>query len=555
MLLTAAVLLAQAPCLARPIAPAGTKYPAFGRFMAVEGDRLMVGNQEPGIGPFQPEEALLVFERDPVTGDWNEIDSVPISDAPGGICRARNIVLDDNSALVLDDAGIVHEIVRDPMSGDWSQGPVVATPGLGEWTPGLAIFEDVALIGYPNASPSRVDVLERAPAGWAVVDTLTKPQSFHFGASIDYDGRFVVAGAPGANGDNGQIFFYTRQISGDFTEAGDGGPVSAILEGFGENVAVFGEVVAASAPRNQANSFTLANVGVVFVYQFAPVQQRWVLVQTLFDEPFIRNAQLGYRLEAGDGYLAASALDTAGPGNGVVVLYRLNPFTNLFRLERTLRGGPSGPPFDGVQLGRAVGISNSLVLAAQSGPNQIGVEPLANTDCNGDGTLDSCEILLGDAFELNRNSFPDDCEETGIRYCTPAAANSTGASARMAFFGPPRTALLYVNLYAEGLPVGSTGGFLASMFSQAATDPAMYVGTLCVGGGGPAYPNLGGPRVADRDGRARVLSNRAVVPDGMGGLIPILPGDTWYFQYWYQDSATMPSGAYSDAIEVTFTLF
>ena len=61
--------------------------------------------------------------------------------------------------------------------------------------------------------------------------------------------------------------------------------------------------------------------------------------------------------------------------------------------------------------------------------------------------------------------------------------------------------------------------------------------------------------MADRDGRARVLSNRAVVPDGMGGLIPLLPGDTWYFQYWYQDSATMPSGAYSDAIEVTFTLF
>ncbi|MDG1049454.1 MAG: hypothetical protein P8R46_04535 [Planctomycetota bacterium] len=56
-------------------------------------------------------------------------------------------------------------------------------------------------------------------------------------------------------------------------------------------------------------------------------------------------------------------------------------------------------------------------------------------------------------------------------------------------------------------------------------------------------------------GRARVLLNRPFVPDGLGGLLPILPGETWYFQYWFYDPGATPSTGFSDALGVTFTLF
>lgn len=82
----------------------------------------------------------------------------------------------------------------------------------------------------------------------------------------------------------------------------------------------------------------------------------------------------------------------------------------------------------------------------------------------------------------------------------------------------------------------------------------LYTGNFCLGGA-PTYRNLGGRQFITETGRARVLLNRPFVPDGLGGLLPILPGETWYFQSWSYDPGATPSTGFSDALGVTFTLF
>ena len=94
---------------------------------------------------------------------------------------------------------------------------------------------------------------------------------------------------------------------------------------------------------------------------------------------------------------------------------------------------------------------------------------------------------------------------------------------------------------------------MASRGNQVVTNP-LYTGSLCLGGS-PLYRNLGGRQFITKTGRSRILLNRPFTPDGLGGLLPILPGETWYFQYWFYDPGATPSSAFTDALGVTFTLF
>ena len=79
----------------------------------------------------------------------------------------------------------------------------------------------------------------------------------------------------------------------------------------------------------------------------------------------------------------------------------------------------------------------------------------------------------------------------------------------------------------------------------------MWNGSLCLGGA-PIALSVGGPRVAGVDGAFVVNYNRPLLPVG-AGLVPVLPGQTWNFQCWYQDQGVTPASSYSDAVAVTFT--
>jgi hypothetical protein len=262
----------------------------------------------------------------------------------------------------------------------------------------------------------------------------------------------------------------------------------------------------------------------------------WFAAQTI-------SRPAGYSFEAPQG--APLSLDA---GSGVFVLngrrfadarsavftYRRNQF-GIYELDSILQPTtPPVPPFDGDLLGRSIAVGRNHVTLGSvgaAGEGRLAARALSSNDCDQNGLGDSCDLILGQGFDVNQNNILDGCEETGVRYCSPATANSSGEVARIGIFGPPTTALFSINFYAEGLPDGGLGAFMASRGNQVVTNP-LYTGNFCLGGA-PTYRNLGGRQFITETGRARVLLNRPFVPDGLGGLLPILPGETWYFQYWF----------------------
>lgn len=568
MILALLPLLIQSPCDDKIVPSA---FPAadtdFGSLVAADRGRLVAANQRRfSASVYAPWETLDFFDADPVTGDWALTNGIPIS--PTGLDRVVDVELSGDTGLIHDVSGDVYLVDRDPMTNTWSLGALLTTtagPTDAEGGSNIALVEEFALVGDPGINQGRgeVRVYERSAGTWALSETLAIPSapSDNFGASVAYDGRFIVVGIPNDANGRGDIRFYRRRFTTPgFEDLGGGGGVSPILRGTGTTVAVLGDSAIVAAPRNITNFVTPDDVGVVFVYRYAPQEDRWIRVQTLFDLSLGGGARFGETLAAGDGFFAASASDPSGATSGRAVIYRFNPQSNLFDRERVIDGGVAPAPFDGARFGTDISISAGRLFvgmpqeAGDLTPGQIGVTPVSGVDCDGDSLGDSCELILGTERDLNRDGTPDACAEEGIRYCSPAVANSTGAPARIGFFGRPSTALISVNLYCEGLPPGAFGYFMTSQSNGITTNPGAWLGSLCVDGGQIAR-QFGGPRFADSEGRARVLTNRALKPSLSGAPIFILPGDTWYYQYWYQDPGMTPSSNFSDALQIDWTLF
>jgi hypothetical protein len=112
--------------------------------------------------------------------------------------------------------------------------------------------------------------------------------------------------------------------------------------------------------------------------------------------------------------------------------------------------------------------------------------------------------------------------------------------------------LFHLELFVSGLPPGALGYVLTSQSNQVIANPGGWLGDLCVAGG-PIARGFGGVQVADHEGGFWFEHDRPEVPLATG-LAPILPGQTWFFQCWYQDPAMVPRSNFSDAVAVTFTL-
>jgi len=136
----------------------------------------------------------------------------------------------------------------------------------------------------------------------------------------------------------------------------------------------------------------------------------------------------------------------------------------------------------------------------------------------------------------------------GTPYCA-AQPNSTGSAASIAATGSNFAAANDVTLVASGMPANRLGLFVASE-TQAATPVAS--GTLCLGGTLIRFQGPGQLRQSDANGAFALRIDTSALPAGLP--TPILPGDTWNFTAWYQDTA--PGGAttanFTDGVSVGF---
>ncbi len=531
-----------APCLPVEIAPsAAIASPRFGQLTAVDGDRLIAAEETGGSGVL---DTIRVFERDPVQGGWLEVQQLAVTPTQGE--RLVDLDLDGNRAVVVTatPSGFrvfdyeTWSLTRDAVSGLWSWDLQVGDI----YTAALraSIHADDVAVAASNV----IRCFRRDPSGWQLFKSI--PTTVSPGGSVqavDLSLRYLVS-TRDLDGLPYPILSRTRIPGPDFLP-----PVqlTAFARGpfgvDGERVLVrVADSIRHFSPNAAGTAwFEAQNISPPAGFSFSVPP----------GEPL--------SLDAGSGTFVVTAITTVAfqPAlQPAILTYRRTPF-GIYELDSIIVGGPQAlPPFDGNELGRTIVVGRHHVIIggrAPGGEGRLVARTLNSGDCDQNGLGDSCDLLLGQGFDLNRNNTLDSCEETGTRYCSPATPNSSGEAARIGIFGAPTTALFSLNFHAQGLPEGGLGSFMASRGNQVLTNP-LYTGNLCLGGS-QVYRNLGGRQFITETGRSRILLNRPFIPDGLGGLLPILPGETWYFQYWFYDPGATPSSAFTDALGVTFTLF
>ena len=148
-----------------------------------------------------------------------------------------------------------------------------------------------------------------------------------------------------------------------------------------------------------------------------------------------------------------------------------------------------------------------------------------------------------------------------VRYhCYPAAPNSGGwpmgpnFSAWIGACGSTAVADNNLRIYGNFMPVGVTGLLLCSRESGLVLNPGGSQGNLCLGGSigrfaARPFTTFAGGWVG---GEAYVTVDLTAMPQP-GGMIPVLPGDTWHFQMWFRDSNPGPTSNFTSAMALEFT--
>jgi hypothetical protein len=360
---------------------------------------------------------------------------------------------------------------------------------------------------------------------------------------------------------NGVVSLYRFTGAGDLEYRGQipAPPTMTTGDAFGGVVSMSEDVLAvgiiASTVIDVAAPY---HADTVFVFrETGSGPQPWELSQalTLGGTPFRCN--FGHDLAVRHGVVAVTtpwySTYNGGGQRSLLHQFRIDPYTDEFFLERVLDSQTSAPPFQWGTIWTQVALEDDLLCMTRTVSGPVSrpaaiVFPPGSTDCDGNGIADGCELLLATRFDDNRNGWSDVCELAGVRYCSPAPANSTGTPARISAFGATTVATIALELIAAGLPPAQPGYFLASRENRATPMPGAWNGVLCVDGA-PITRHVGGVLMSSAEGRmtARLDLPLLHMP---AGPVPILPGEVWYFQAWFRDPGATSN--FSDAVGVRF---
>ena len=127
--------------------------------------------------------------------------------------------------------------------------------------------------------------------------------------------------------------------------------------------------------------------------------------------------------------------------------------------------------------------------------------------------------------------------------CEGESNSFTSAGTTVIWVGTVSVSSDDFRFFVGGVPADEFGLWF---YGDAPSNQPVGNGTLCVGGTLYRYA----PVQSDFLGTLSFSLDLSTPPDPMG---QVLPGSTWYFQYWYRDPAA--GGAnfnFSDAVAITF---
>ncbi|MEM7201304.1 MAG: hypothetical protein AAF628_13615 [Planctomycetota bacterium] len=235
----------------------------FGRGVALEGDRALIGAALDDTDGAADAGSAYVFERD-ISGTWRQVAKLQAADPSANDQFGDAVALSGDRALIGarlrdtpagDDAGLVYVFERNA-SGTWIEVATIAPPDamrVDHFGTALALIGDRAVIGAPLANTSRGSnagvayVFERDGTGaWPTVRRLEANNGTtadQFGAAVALSGERILVGARfhDVTSISGSAYLFERDRAGSWWQlARVTAEEPAGLDRFGGAVALYG---------------------------------------------------------------------------------------------------------------------------------------------------------------------------------------------------------------------------------------------------------------------------------------------------------------------------
>ncbi|MGE4602271.1 MAG: dockerin type I domain-containing protein [Planctomycetota bacterium] len=336
--------------------PNGTAVDHFGYSVSVSGDVIVIG--EPGHSLLDTGRAF-VYERDPQSGLWLEVDQLTASNPfPGNSFGASVSVSGDVLVVGAFDyingsnQGSVYLFERD-INGAWLQTQELSDLGGGGLASGygssVSIMDDVIVVGQPHDDVQGIDsgsvlVYELDNLGfWQETQKLLQPGGTigdGFGSSVDICDDVIAIGVPGDDDqgpDSGSAFVFERDNAGIWQ------PTPLPLPSGGAPVDHFGSAVSISANTivigSQWDDDQGPNSGSAFVYQRDTLTGPWLETEKLLASDGAQEFWFGSAVSISGETIAVAGgyyfVNGGGPGwpIGRAYIYTLDPTCQLPSLE------------------------------------------------------------------------------------------------------------------------------------------------------------------------------------------------------------------------------
>lgn len=274
-----------------PAPPSQANVPFFGRAVALEGDRLLVGANGSSLDPAFAGGVVYVFER--VGSTWSQTATLTRASSQLGDNFGRHVSLSGDTALI----GMSRSPLLGPnevkgvatffeySGGVWTEGQELAGPtplldtGFGSV---LDIDGDTAVFGAEDAASAlhgphegSAFVYERIATTWVLTATLTGTgigvtKQEAFGRAVAVEGDRIVVGSPLDTS-------FVKALAGSvYVFERDGvtwGPPLRLMESeqiassfFGRDVSLSGDVLSIGTPGNDRQA---VQAGAAYVYRWA----------------------------------------------------------------------------------------------------------------------------------------------------------------------------------------------------------------------------------------------------------------------------------------------
>ncbi|HYC78655.1 MAG TPA: GC-type dockerin domain-anchored protein [Phycisphaerales bacterium] len=234
----------------------------------------------------------------------------------------------------------------------------------------------------------------------------------NFGAAVAVDVPHAVVGAPNSDGAgerSGSAYVFERNRFLNWVQVSRLAPTDLGPDDrFGSAVAIRGDLIAVGAPGPGINFPT--HTGAVYLY--GPRSGGWSLLEKLVPGDAQLGDAFGYSVSIPrEDIIVVGALTAAANGHSAGAAYVFRKIgAEWVEQARLTASDPADDQFFGISA------SADGELAAIGAPetfNGGGGAAYAFggiSDCNGNGTLDLCDVAAGSSDDLDGDGVPDECE-------------------------------------------------------------------------------------------------------------------------------------------------